>query len=345
MGWSVAGLADLNGDQQAEFMAGARFADPNGFLEAGSVYIWSGLDGSLIFQKNGSTGDEFGVAVANGGDINADGKTDFIVGAWNADPGGVENAGSAYVYSGSTGSLLYQTNGTGRYDGFGNSVAGIGDVNGDTVADFAVGAPQASPAGLSSAGSAFVYSGADRALLFQKNGTVEGDRLGFSVAGGGDVNGDGQNDFVVSAPNADPEGLDAAGSVFVFSGATGNVLLKKTGTFPYQVFGWRVGGTGDLNSDGFDDVIIGAPLAPPGLNRPGSAFVYSLACRASRGDLNGDELFSASDIVLMLKCVFSTSGNCSLCLTDVSCNGTLNAVDVVVLLNAVFLEDPIDCSP
>src|SRR6185295_16995485 len=109
-------------------------------------------------------------AVAGVGDLNGDGKSDFIIGAPYADPGGLTDGGSAYVYSGATGALLYQKDGTALGDNFGNAVAGVGDVNGDGVADFMVGAQTADPGGIFNAGAAFVYSGATGALLYQKNG-------------------------------------------------------------------------------------------------------------------------------------------------------------------------------
>src|SRR3989304_5766214 len=96
--------------------------------------------------------------------------------------------------------LLHQKNGPATSDLLGASVAAAGDVDGDGVADFIVGAPwTGSYPGYT--GSAFVYSGATGALLYQKDGTV-GDELGWAVAGAGDVNGDGRADFIVGAPFA-----------------------------------------------------------------------------------------------------------------------------------------------
>ena len=101
------------------------------------------------------------------GDVNGDGVPDFIVGAWRDDPaGGGTDAGSAYVFSGADGSLLYQVTGDSASDFFGNSVSIAGDVNGDGRADFIVGVILDDPAGGgSSAGSAYVFSGVDGSLL------------------------------------------------------------------------------------------------------------------------------------------------------------------------------------
>ena len=109
---SPAALRDVNGDGKDDFIVGADLADPGNKLNAGSAYVHSGADGTLLYQVDGaSTADRFGNSVSMAGDVNGDGAGDFIVGAWFADPGNKTNAGSAYVYSGADGSLLYQKNG------------------------------------------------------------------------------------------------------------------------------------------------------------------------------------------------------------------------------------------
>ena len=123
--------------------------------------------------------------VAAPGDVNGDGRADFIVGAPNDAPGGLSQAGSAYVFSGADGSLLYQRTGDTVLDRFGYFVSGAGDVNGDGRADFIVGAPTDAPGGLSQAGSAYLFSGADGSLLYQRTGDTAGDNFGRSVGGGG----------------------------------------------------------------------------------------------------------------------------------------------------------------
>ena len=115
--------------------------------------------------------------------MNGDGNADFIVGAFAASPGGRVNAGSAYVYSGADGALLYQRDGGAAGDNFGISVSTAGDLNGDGKADFIVGAYLADPGGRLSAGSAYIYSGADGSILYQKDGEAAYDSFGYSVSG------------------------------------------------------------------------------------------------------------------------------------------------------------------
>lgn len=275
-GPAVAGAGDLNGDGRADFIVGTAGADPNGLTDAGSAFLYSGATGTLLYQKNGlASGDNLGNAVAGVGDLNGDRRADFMVGAPGADPGGLVNAGSALVYSGATGAPLYQKNGALSFDVFGNAVAGAGDVNGDGRADFMVGARLADVSGLTDAGSAFVFSGASGALLYQKNGTVVGQGVGRSVAGAGDVDGDGKADFLVGTSDADPGGLTDAGSAFLYSGATGALLFQTNGTAAYDNLGFAVAGVGDLNSDGRAEFLIGAPFADPsGRFDAGSGYVY-----------------------------------------------------------------------
>ncbi|HME90586.1 MAG TPA: integrin alpha, partial [Myxococcaceae bacterium] len=130
---------------------------------------------------------------------------------------GVENAGSAFIYSGATGALLYRLNGTARFDEFAASVAGGGDVNGDGIPDLVIGSPGASPNGRVGAGSAFVFSGRNGEPQFCWDGEATGDSLGRSVAIVGDLNGDGAAELAVGAPYASPQGREGAGTVFVLS--------------------------------------------------------------------------------------------------------------------------------
>jgi hypothetical protein len=95
-------------------------------------------------------------------------------------------------------------------------VAGVGDVNGDGKADFLVGAPRADTTGLTDPGAVYLYSGADGSLLFKRYGEATEDDFGYSVSGGGDMNGDGRADFLIGAPNANPGDLNNAGTVYAY---------------------------------------------------------------------------------------------------------------------------------
>lgn len=314
-GYSVASAGDVNGDGKMDFIVGAPFADN----DAGSAYVYSGADGSLLYKKNGlSAGneDQFGISVAGVGDINGDGKGDFIIGAWRADlidSGSIDN-GSAFLYSGANGALLY------RKDGFplravpsalfGYAVAGPGDVNGDAVPDFIVTSITGGNAYVYSGangdllyqrtgyfsvskvgdvdadgkadfitgggGSAYIYSGGAGVLLHRIDGGEPGDQLGNSVSGVGDIDGDARPDIIVGAPNASRDTLVQAGWAFVFSGVSDSLRFEKSGGVGDR-FGFSVSGGGDINGDGKNDFIVGAPQADLAnfFTDAGSAYVYS----------------------------------------------------------------------
>lgn len=232
------------------------------------------------FQWNGTTEyDYFGGAVAAAGDVNKDGTPDVLVGAPWQDPGGREDAGSVYVYSGKNGALLRQLDGAHAGDHYGYSVAGAGDVNGDGYADILVGARDEWLGAINRVGAAYVYSGKDGALLWQKHGVNEGDLYGWAVAGLGDVNKDGFADVAVTAPYMDPGGRPDAGSVFVLSGVDGSQLFRFDGedTFnPSDNLGISVAAAMDVNKDTYPDIIVGVPhWDPRNEYNAGGAWLFS----------------------------------------------------------------------
>jgi hypothetical protein len=280
----------------------------------GAVPCWAqplfaaqvGGETQTIFQFDGSAYAEgLGGSVAAAGDVNGDGFADVIVGAASASPGGLPYAGSAYVFSGSTGALLHQFDGSAASDYFGDSVSGAGDVNADGFDDLIVGTPYADPGGFSYAGSAYVFSGSTGALLYQFNGIAGNDLLGESVSGAGDVNSDGYDDLIVGASGSDAGGLNFNGLANVYSGATGLLLYKFVGYAWAEHFGSAVSGAGDIDLDGFDDLMIGAWGARA---HSGTVYVYSGASGlllfqfdgaadnsfgqsvSNAGDVNGDGL-------------------------------------------------------
>ena len=162
--------------------------------------------------------------------------------------------------------------GTQAGDFYGFIADELGDIDGDGVTDFIVGAPLNSSAG-AAAGRAYVYSGATATLLFTFDGPAANDLMGWSVAKAGDVDGDGTGDIIVGGPGA-PAGnpQTVAGVVRIYSGATGAVLFTLTGPAVGSHFGSAVAGIGDVDADGRADVLIGAEGASGGT---GQAFVIS----------------------------------------------------------------------
>jgi len=306
LGSSVACAGDVDRDGIADLIVGAYPADPNGVVDAGSAFVFSGATGALLRRFDGqSAGEKLGISVAGAGDVDGDGFADLIVGAPFAGPNGLAAAGSAFVFSGASGAQIFRFDGPASGDEMGTSVAGCGDVNGDGVPDLIVGANNATPDGLSIAGSAFVFSGATGAPLFRFDGPAALDFLGFSVAGAGDVDGDGFADLVVGAPLADPKGLAEAGSAFLFSGKTGAMLFRFDGPDAGDQMGFSVADAGDVDGDGFHDPIIGAVGAgPEGLASAGSAFVFSGATGAplfrfdgqAAADFLGGSVSGAGDV-------------------------------------------------
>ena len=203
-------------------------------------------------------GGSFGWAVAELADIDSppDGAMDFILPA----PG----VNQVYVYSGKTCGLLHLLVPPANVPGnpfFGNAVSDAGDVNDDGTHDIIVGANRAG------SGWAFVYSGADGSLIHTLIGEAAGDGFGAAVAGAGDVDGDGHDDVLIGAAQNDAMG-GGSGRAYVISGATGLVLRYLEAEAGGNLFGSGIARTGDLDHDGFDDHIVGAPGA-------GKAYVFS----------------------------------------------------------------------
>ena len=328
-GRSVSSAGDVNGDGYDDLIIGADSASPNGDFGAGETYLVYGganapgtggrfnlstLDGTNGFILNGiGVFDDSGRSVSSAGDVNGDGYDDLIIGA----PGAGSSGETYLVYGGASapgtggrfnlsaldGSNGFILNGIDRYDRSGRSVSSAGDVNGDGYDDLIIGASDADPNGSRSGETYVIYGGAnapgtggrfnlstlDGTNGFILNGIDRYDRSGRSVSSAGDVNGDGYDDLIIGADGADPNGDSSAGETYVVYGGarapgTRGVLdlsdldvsngFTLTGIDPFDDSGISVSSAGDVNGDGYDDLIIGAREADPnGDFRAGETYI------------------------------------------------------------------------
>ncbi len=191
------------------------------------------------------------------------------------------------MLSGADGTLIHEFIGVNENDWLGSSTAGAGDVNGDGVPDLLVSAVNTSPFGRTSAGTVFVYSGSDGALLYEHHGLTTYGNFGHAIAGAGDVNADGYAGYIIGDPLDSFYGGASAGVAWVHSGFDGSQLWGYVGTSA-DLTGHCVGAAGDINGDGYADVFVGSPGADNGVsNNQGNVTIYSGAAWAVLLQING----------------------------------------------------------
>jgi hypothetical protein len=280
-GGSVASAGDVNGDGYADLIVGAK---SSGLLGEGRVSVFHGPAPSFVpsWTTTGSQGGaDFGICVASAGDVDGDGFDDVLVGASKHD-GTEEDEGHAFLYRGSASGLpllptwVGQGNQASAYYGF--TLAAAGDVNGDGYDDVIVGAP-GHDNGEVDEGRAYVYHGSPFGLSSTPDWTVESNQIGAviggSVASAGDVDGDGFDDVIVGAQYY---GALNQGRAFVYSGSSSGLSTSATEIVGSQIgayLGNSVSSAGDVNGDGYDDVIVGEMRGShAGQVDEGRAYVY-----------------------------------------------------------------------
>ena len=340
---AVSDAGDVNGDGIGDLIVGAYQDDFRGssYVIFGSASGFSAnvnvseLNGTNGFRLSGVTNGELsGVSVSAAGDVNGDGFGDLIIGAFSPD----ESPGASYVVFGKAsgfaatlslstldGSNGFKIGGDKVGDRAGHSVSGAGDVNGDGFDDLIIGAYRAEPNGFRSGASYVVFgkgSGfAANLSLSTLTGTngfklsgADGEVSGKSVSHAGDVNGDGFEDVIIGAFGSDPGGrINSGASYVVFGKASGfaaNLNLsalngsngfKLSGVAAGDFSGYSVSDAGDVNGDGFDDVIIGAYRAEPNGPVSGASYVVfgkasGFAANLNLSALNGSNGFKLSGV-------------------------------------------------
>ncbi|MEA3209932.1 MAG: hypothetical protein QOE70_2989 [Chthoniobacter sp.] len=308
-GNSVSSAGDVNGDGFDDVLIGAHGVDVNGSA-AGAAYLVYGKAGGFtpvvnLSTLNGTTGfkmqgeafhDYAGRNVSGAGDVNGDGFDDIVVGAF----GNGSHAGASYVVFGKSGSFTSPLNlstltgatgfkivGETTGDESGRGVSAAGDVNGDGLGDLLIGASRVGAHGLNT-GAAYVVFGKTTGFSsplnlsklngadgFKINGELGGDRAGFAVSPAGDLNGDGFDDVLIGAFTSSANG-NKTGAAYVVFGKTGAFTtplelsalhgaesLRIPGQAMKEYAGASVSSAGDVNGDGFDDILIGAEGASP----------------------------------------------------------------------------------
>ncbi len=258
LGISVAPAGDVDGDGRDDLLVGATEQQQGANL-GGYARIVSSASGATLFEFGGTAlGQETGSSVDGAGDVDLDGFPDVLVGSRFEKIGANKNAGAVRLYSGKTGALIRGYLGDEPDQWAGWSCGNARDVNLDGVPDQLVGLPGANTATFAKGGRVRLYSGASGALMKQFDAASSNDVFGYSVAGPGDLNGDGIPDVLIGVPNDDTIGF-FSGSVRAYSGATFASLYVKRGDGDFDGFGDDVQGIGDIDQDGKADFIVGAP--------------------------------------------------------------------------------------
>jgi hypothetical protein len=258
-GMEIANAGDMNDDGYDDLVISAPLSNVSDW-GSGRVYIFLGgrsMDTIPEIICAGAANERLGCAVEGIGDINHDGFDDILIGSY---------LNRAYLYYGNQTvnnipAMVF--NGSGSYDMFGAAIASAGDVNGDGYPDILIGAPDNN----SAAGKVYIYIGGS-VMDTQSDWEFAGDQydhLGYVVTSAGDLNGDGYDDIALGLANKAGTAPGMGRTLIFNGGETINNMpdVSINGTYENEHFGMSVFGAGDVNGDGYDDLLVGAPIPYP----------------------------------------------------------------------------------